>query len=306
MTMQEQERDILCGLMRDHEDMVGSTRAAMLALQALISSVRELRCPQDRIKREITELVDVIRNTQPKIIPLIHLLIEFEDEMAGQMTGDLETVKTRAIATLQKGHDKLKDKIDKIMRLGLDCIEDDDVLVLHTASPDVTEMIAMAKTEAGRKIKVVVLKQDIVKTRTLLAILEKARVDLEIVPEFSLSHYIGRSNKMFTGALSITPDNRAVSAAGTANIASLCHFHKIPVYMFANTLKFAHGGSEEQQIHEKKVPYKENDKTFTLTTYSHDMVDLGLVDFLVTEEGIFPREKITDYIARVQERGRHR
>ncbi len=305
MTMYEQEKNILCSLMRDHEDLVGSSRATMMALQSLITSVSELSCTTDQLKGEFKELTDVIRNTRPKIIPLIHLMLEFENEMAAHLDGDIGTVKSRAVAILQAKHDKLQDKIDRIMALGSTCIQDGDVLVLHTASPDITEMIAMAGQMEGRKIKAIVLKQDFVKTKKLLTTLEKAGIDHEIIPEFSLSHYIGQANKMFTGALSITPDRQVVSAAGTANIASLCHFHQIPVYMFANTLKFAHGRSEEQQIHEKQVPQEENDTSYVLTTFSHDKVDLRLVDYLVTEEGIFPREKIEAYIAQVQERDHH-
>lgn len=295
----------MCSLMRDHEDFVGSSRATMLALQSLITSVNELRCSPGQAPGEFAELAEVIKNTRPKIIPLIHLMEEFEEEMAGRLEGDFEAVRSEAVDILQAKHDKIKDKIGRIMQLGLTCIEAGDVLVLHTASADVTNMIAMANEAMKRKIKVIVLKQDFVKTKKLLTILEKARVELETVPEFSLSHYIGQANKMFTGALSITHDRKAVSAVGTANIASLCHFHNIPVYMFANTLKFSHGLSEDQRIHEKRVAQVEKDTNYVLTTYSHDMVDLGMVDFLVTEEGIFPKEKIADHVAEIQGRDLH-
>ena len=305
MTMYEQERNILSSLMRDHEDIVGSSRATMLALQSLITSVRELRCPQNQLRSEFAELADVIRQTRPKIIPLIHLMIEFEDEISEYLDGDLETVQEKAAAILQAKHDKLEDKINRIGQLGLTCIQDDDIIVLHTASPDVTNMIAMAKEEIGRKIKVIVLKQDFVKTKKLLTILEKAHVELEIIPEFSLSHYIEQASKLFVGALSITHDHQAISAAGTANIASLCHFHNIPVYMFANTLKISHGRSEAQRIHEKHVIQMEKDTNYILTTYSHDMVNLGLIDFLVTEDGIFPKESVVGYVAQVRNQHRH-
>jgi len=76
--------------------------------------------------------------------------------------------------------------------------------------------------------------------------------------------------------------------------------------MFANTLKFSHGLSEDQRIHEKRVAHVEKDTSYVLTTYSHDMVDLGMVDYLVTEEGIFPREKIAGYVVEIQGRDKRR
>ena len=303
--MNEADKTILCRLIRDHEDLVGSSRASMLALQAFKNSIQELKCSPTDIRDEYADLADAIKNTRPKIIPLIHLVEEFEREMAPHFGADEEQILSKACEILQAKHDRLKDKVAKIIQLGLDCIDDGDVLVMHTASSDVTRMIALAKEVMDRNVKVIVLKQDFIKTKKLIDILKLAEVDLETVPEFSLSHYIGKANKMFTGALSITHDLKIVSAVGTANIASLCHFHKIPVYLFANTLKFSHGLSEDQRIHEKRITTVQNNTSYVLTTYSHDMLDLDMVDFLVTEEGIYPKEKIRDYVKEIQSRDMH-
>lgn len=50
-----------------------------------------------------------------------------------------------------------------------------------------------------------------------------------------------QGNKVFMGALSITEDMKVISAIGSANIVSLCHLSNLPVYLFANTLKFPTG-----------------------------------------------------------------
>lgn len=302
MGMNEQDRTILCSLIRDHEDLVGSSRASMLALQAFMASVEELRCPPEEVRGQYLELADAIKNTRPKIVPLIHLVEEFEVEMEPHFGGELMQVRQAAIEILRAKHEKLDGKVGKIIQLGFTCIHDGDVIVMHTASGDVMNMIASAKEKMGKKIKVIVLKQDFIKTKKLINTLMKAGVELETVPEFSLSHYIGQANKMFTGALSITHDLKVVSAVGTANIASLCHFHNIPVYLFANTLKFSHGLSENQRIHEKRVAQVEDECNYVLTTYSHDMVDLKMVDFLVTEEGIYAKDRIAGYAAEIQAR----
>jgi translation initiation factor 2B subunit (eIF-2B alpha/beta/delta family) len=85
---------------------------------------------------------------------------------------------------------------------------------------------------------VIVLKQDLAKTRRLIKSLSAADIDMEIIPEYSLSHYIEQGSKVFMGALSITKDLKVVSAVGSANIVSLCHLNNLPIYLFANTLKF--------------------------------------------------------------------
>lgn len=298
--MKEQDKTILCRLIRDHEDLVGTSRTAMLALQAFMNSIKELKCPPEQVRTQYLELADAIKQTQPKIIELIHLVEEFEKEVEPYFGGDIEELRSKAVEILRQKAEKTKNKVAKIVQIGLTCVKDGDVIVVHTASSDVMNMIAAAKEVMDRKIKVIVLKQDFQKTKRLLGILTQAKVDMETIPEFSLSHYINQANKMFTGALSITYDRKVVCPVGTASVASLCHFHQIPVYLFVNTLKFSHGHSEDQRIHEKKIDQVEDSVSYVLTTYSHDLVDLKMVDYLVTEERIVPKDEIDAYVTAIQ------
>ena len=50
---------------------------------------------------------------------------------------------------------------------------------------------------------------------------------------------------------STTPDNKAVCPLGAAEGVSLCHLNKVPIYRFANSLKFSHNPSYDHRIHEK-------------------------------------------------------
>ena len=142
----------------------------------------------------------------------------------------------------------------------------------------------------------IILKQDLVKTKLLVKTLSKAKIDLLVVPEYSLSHYIEKANKLFIGAVSITPDAKVVAAIGTANIVGLCHINKVPVYLFANSLKFSFHPSSSQRIHTKTVPTSQDDVSYVLTTHSHDIVDLKLVDHLVTEDGKIEKPFMEKYL----------
>jgi len=87
------------------------------------------------------------------------------------------------------------------------------------------------------------------------------------------------------GAVSITPDAKVVAAIGTTNIVGLCHINKVPVFLFANSLKFSYHPSSSQRIHTKTAPTSQDDVSYMLTTHSRDILDLKLVDHLVTEDG---------------------
>jgi len=284
-TMKEKDKEILYKLFRDHEDVRGSSRMAMLALRSFIESIKDLKCNASEMKELITELCDAIKHTEPRIVPLIHMVKAFETEMEGHYGEDLQKTKNEATRILQEKHDLLRSKVEQVIEHGVNLVDDDDTIVVHTASSDVTNMLVRAKEVLKKNFKLIILKQDFVKTKLLVRTLSKAKIDLLVVPEYSLSHYIEKANKLFIGAVSITPDAKVVAAIGTANIVGLCHLNKVPVYLFANSLKFSFHPSSSQRIHTKTVSTSQDDVKYMLTTHSHDIVDLKLVDHLVTEDG---------------------
>jgi translation initiation factor 2B subunit (eIF-2B alpha/beta/delta family) len=255
-----------------------------------------VRCNASEIKELITELCDTIKHTEPRIVPLIHMIKAFETEMEGHYGEDLQKTKNEAVGILQEKHDLLRSKVEQVIEHGVNLVEDGDTIVVHTASSDVTNMLVRAKEFLKKSFKLIILKQDFVKTKLLVKTLSKAKIDLLVVPEYSLSHYIEKANKLFIGAVSITPDAKVVAAIGTANIVGLCHINKVPVYLFANSLKFSFHPSSSQRIHTKTVSTSQDDVKYMLTTHSHDIVDLKLVDHLVTEDGKIEKPFMEKYV----------
>jgi translation initiation factor eIF-2B subunit alpha len=285
VAVKEKDREILFKLFRDHEDVRGSSRMALLALRCLMTSIDELKCKAGSIKVQITELCEAIKHTEPRIVPLIHLIKAFETEMGDRYEDDLQTIKSEALRILKEKHDQLELGIGKVIEHGVSLIKDGDTLIVHTASSDVINMLAMSREVFQKKFTVIILKQDFVKTKLLIKTLSRANIELRVVPEYSLSHYVEQADKLFIGAVSITHDSKIVAAIGTANIVSLCHLSNVPIYLFANSLKFSYHPSSSQRIHTKMVTKSHDDVEYLLTTYSHDIVDLKLIDHLITEEG---------------------
>lgn len=283
--MKEKDKTILYKLFRDHEDVLGSSRLAMLALQSFSKSIAALKCSTAEFNKLIEELCDAIKNTEPRIVPLIHLIKEFEQEMSDHYGNNLEQTKSEAIRILKEKHDRLASNIGKVIEHGINVVADGETLIVHTASSDVINMLVMARTVFQKDFKVIVLKQDFIKTKALIKTLSRAGVELRVVPEYSLSHYVEKADKLCIGAVSITHDSKIVAAIGTANIVSLCHLSHVPIYLFANSLKFSQHPSASQRIHTKTIAKVHQDVKYVLTTYSHDIVDLKLIDYLITEDG---------------------
>ncbi len=299
--MMNADREILNRLMREHESVAGSSRATLLALGAFMAAIGELNCSSAQLKEQYLSLTEAIKATHPKIIPLIHLLEEFESEMHPFFGGDYASVQEKALAVLQAKYDTLQAKSGKIIELGLTCVDKGDTIVVHTINLNVIRILTLAHEVMEKDLNVIVLQQEMPTTKRIVNPLRESAVPYQAVPEYALTHFIEKADKMFCAALSVTADQKVVAPVGTTNVASLCYYHKIPVYLFANTLKFAHGPSHDQRIHSESVTMAKDTDAYELITYSHDVMDLKMVDYLITEQGVYPKDQIETYLQQLHQ-----
>ena len=95
--MKEEDRQNLFKIFRDHGDMLGVHGTTLVALESFIRSIRDLKCPADQLESLVAELVQSIKDTEPQITPLVHLMEHFEKEMAGQFSADAKATKEKII-----------------------------------------------------------------------------------------------------------------------------------------------------------------------------------------------------------------
>lgn len=283
--MNEKDKQNMYRLFREHDDAVGSSKTTAIALEALSLSIQELKCAPSELKPLIIELCEVMKASEPRIVPLIRIILEFEREMEEHFGKSSEEIKEIAEQILMSKIERYNSNVYMVTQNGLSHIQDNDTIMVHTASTGVTNMFVKAKTEFGKQFRLLILKQDIAKTTQLLSALSKAEIDFTVVPEYDLSHIITSANKMFMGGLAITSDGKIVTATGTANVVSLCHLNGVPIYLFINTLKFSNHPAPSQRIHKKEEAISGGDFTYNLTTFSHDLVDFDLVSHMITECG---------------------
>ena len=272
-------------LVREYMDAMGASRTTLAALKSYTDSLRRLRCSADDFKRLLLELNDVIKNTEPKVIPLVHLIEDFESEMEPHFGSDLEAAKSQAIEILGQKLKQFEAQTEKLTMNCVQSIEQGDFIIAHSPTAYIQQAFVRAHNDEKRIFKVLVLKQDFLRTRQLVSALEEHNVEHLVIPEYNLSHYLEAVNKLFIGAVSVSADRKAVTAIGTANVVGLCHVNKIPVYLFLEAIKFAHGPILTQRIHREEHDKVESDFTFRMTTFSHDIVDLAMIEHVVTETG---------------------
>jgi len=289
--MKTQADQTLYNLIRSYMYALGTSRTTVVVLKAYIDAVERLKCTAPGFRPMLERLNTVIRNTEPKVIPLVHLVDAFETEMASWGDLPLEAGKKRAIDILNQKLAGFQADTARVTAHCMSCISPGDLIIAHSSTNDIRDALARAHTELKRSFKVLALKQDSARTRELINVLERHRIDHLLIPEYNLSHYLKSPAKLFIGAVSVSSDNQVVAGIGTANVVSLCHWFHVPVYLFVESIKFARQTLAEQHIYSEEEDRTEASFTFHLKTFSHDFVDLAMVDHLFTESGEIPREE---------------
>ena len=283
--MKPMELESLYQLFRDHEEVMGASRTTIVALQSFRNSIQRLRCPPPAFENLILELDEVIKNTEPRIIPLVHLVEAFEREMRPYFGQPLNEAKSRALAILDQKLALFNSSNERLIDYGRQLIKDGDVIIAHSPSLAVRNALASAHTDLHRQFRVIVLEQDFIRIKQLIKDLAASGIDHLVIPEYNLSHFLGTAKKVFLGATSVTPDRKVISTVGSANIVGLCHLNGIPIYLLVNSLKFAHQSVAGQKIHKEDQKQSKENLIYTQTTFSHDIVDFDLIDHVITEGG---------------------
>ncbi|MBF0412777.1 MAG: hypothetical protein HQK70_08710 [Desulfamplus sp.] len=301
--MKENIRNTMYKLLRDIGDIQGIARTTILALESFITSIRELQCSPEEVTELYEELADSIKKSQPKIIPMIHLIEHFEKDMCHLMKGEpsIEEIKDKAEKSLKEQIQFFKNKAATMTQYGLQYVKNGDVIIVHSASWVITNILIHAKKTTKPMFRVIILEQNKERTRQLIRALSENDIDYHVTPAHDISHYIDRANKMFLGALTITSDHKIVAPSGTAGTVSLCHLNNIKVHLFANTLHYSHLTAADQYIYSEERNTNTANTYFPITKHSHDLIDLSLIDHIITENGETKKDYCpVDFKARVK------
>ena len=316
--MNQKSKQTMYKLLRDLSDVQGVARMTILSLNAFIESIKQLKCTREEFDALYTELSEALKTSQPNIAPLKHLLDYFEMEMQDRLRPDMdiEEVRLVTIRTLKERIFQFERNATQVTENGLAYIQNRDVIVVHSPSTVITNILIQAKERLGREFEVIVLDHNSERTRQTVHALRAVGIKHMITPAHNLSHHIDKANKMFVGAMTITADHKIVAPVGTAGAVSLCRLNGIGVHLFANTLHYSYRPSMDQNIFQEQEETRIGAVDVSLTTHSHDLVSLDFIDHIVTEIGEvssegnlvsapIPLHKLPGYTPKPEERHPH-
>tara|TARA_B100002049_G_C16032262_1_gene355083 strand:+ start:204 stop:1100 length:897 start_codon:yes stop_codon:yes gene_type:complete len=295
--MSNNDQLVLDALFRDIVKFYSSSQTSIITLNAITAAITELECPTEDFKMELTTVCDIIKNSRPRMFPIDNLIILLEKELQENnyfSDKDIDARKTAVTKIIESLEERLNDDMNELANQGVKHIEDGDHIILHSVEEGAELLLPEAK-RMGKNFEVLILRQDLVKTKQVINILDTAGIKYTVVPEWDLIHFFDKVNKLFIGAYALTVDGKFVSDSGTSNIVSECHIHKLPVYLFAPTLEITNTFSRDQNIYLKDESVSESGSDYNLISHSSDIVSLDLVDHIITEHGAIDKSKLADY-----------
>lgn len=294
--MTKKDKKIMYKLFRDLEDVYASSYTSIKALESFIEALKSLNVNKKDMYNQVMELSDAVCESEPKIFPLNHIMKYFEHQMqkTNLKKSNNEEIREYALKILQDEMDTLTEHIQQLIKQGEKYVQDGDFIILYSVSMSILQIILKAK-EDGKNFRILVLEQDVIKTKELIKKLKDANVEYQVVPSYNLSHYIDHTNKLFLGGVTVTYDNKVITSTGTSNVVSLSHVHNVPVYLFIKSLKFSHKKSSEQNIHCKTQAGGHTSIEYDKTTHSHDTLKLDLIDRIIIEKGEIKKKDISKY-----------
>ena len=295
--MSNNDQLVLDALFRDIVKFYSSSQTSIITLNAITAAITELECPTEDFKMELTTVCDIIKNSQPRMFPIDNLIILLEKELQEKdyfSDKDIDARKTAVTKIIESVEERLNNDMNELATQGVKHIEDGDHIILHSVEEGAELLLPEAK-RMGKNFEVLILKQDLVKTKQVINILDTAGIKYTVVPEWDLLLFFDKVNKLFIGAYALTVDGKFVSDSGTSNIVSECHIHKLPVYLFAPTLEITNTFSRDQNIYLKDESVSESGSDYNLISHSSDIVSLDLVDHIITDHGAIDKSKLADY-----------
>jgi len=295
--MSTKDQRVLDTLFRDIVKFYSSSQTSLITLRAITDAIKDLKCDSDMFDAQLKEVCSIITNSQPRMFPIDNLIILFEKELDKQeyfKDKDIDTKKTATIQIIDDLIKRLEYDMSLLAKQGLNYIEDGDFIILHAVEEPVELLMPEAK-RMGKEFEVLILRQDAIKTKQVIKIMEQNSIKYTVIPEWDLIHYFDKVNKLFIGAYAITADGKFVSDSGTSNIVSECHIHNLSTYLFAPILEITSTFSRNQNIYLKEESVNVSGLDYTLISHSSDIVSLDLVDHIITDKGEIERDKLAEY-----------
>ena len=131
-------------LFRDLIRVYSTSATSLIGLDSFHTAIKELVCKDKDLGVEITKLSDAVKNTQPRMFPLDNLMLILDNEIK-ILTNKNQLNKESVVILLETFKKRLETNVQILVEKGIQYIEDDDFIVIHSIEENIEHLIPAAK-----------------------------------------------------------------------------------------------------------------------------------------------------------------
>ena len=129
------------------------------------------------------------------------------------------------------------DSVKKVGDIGAAYIKDNDTILMHSYSSTLMEVFIRAAKQ-GKKFKVICTEsRPLRESRNAVNILQELDVETKFISDASVYEFLNLADYVLMGADSLSADGSVANKMGTAQIAKLASFCRIPVFIASELYK---------------------------------------------------------------------
>lgn len=176
-----------------------------------------------------------------------------------------------------------------IGNIGSELIDDGDIIITHSFSSAVFEILKSAKNKGATFRVILTESAPDYEGIALASALEKEGIPFELITDAQLGLFAGKATIAMVGADNVTKDGAVINKAGTYLLALASHDNNVPFYVAAESFKL-HPELKSDEVEILERPYAR--QGYRVRNFLFDITPWKYVRGIITELGILvpPRE----------------
>jgi len=275
----------------------GAGKIARYGAQALLIAAEKFNGDDvSQFIEYMNEVAEYIKSARPTAVSLPNAVSYVMHRLRGKNFTSLEEAREHVIKTAREFINYSEEAVKKIGELGARRIEHGDILMTHCHSTAAVSVIVTAHKQG--KVDKVYVKETRPALQGLITAkaLSDAGVDVVLIPDSSVRHYMKKVDKVVVGADTVVANGAVVNKIGTSLVALAAKEARVRLYVASETYKFSpytvvgelvpiEVRDPREIVDEEWLKENPNVRVFNPV---FDVTPPEYIDAIITEKGIIP------------------
>ncbi|RKP31785.1 IF-2B-domain-containing protein [Metschnikowia bicuspidata] len=293
--------------LKDDEDMT-------MPVAAIESLVTMLRVKQPSTSSELINLVrsniEVLKLSISNAISLsagCDLFMRFVLRNTN-LYNDWESCKRNLVENGELFVQRAKESRAKSAQFGTAFVKDDDIILVHSFSRVVSQLLVKARKEDLKRFKVIVTEaRPTNKGYRMAEVLQAAEIPVEVIVDSSVGYVLHKVDKILVGAEGVVESGGIINHIGSYQIGCLAKANNKPFYVVTESHKFVRlfplaPNDLPQEIHD--ISRETEESTLGVDT---SLLNIQLIDFtpheyitaLITDLGVLTPSAVSEELIKM-------